>query len=135
MGGTTTFYFTILTKLKRQIKYNTNQRLEPIASLQAHPERWTNKKMKCPKCKEQFELTWSLYFKAPFGKFNCPCCDIRLKGKHRWFYPPILIISVFAIVVPITYFISCLAGIISLVAVVPIDYLLERNFSVLTIKE
>jgi hypothetical protein len=45
--------------------------------------------MNCPNCKVDIELTWSRYFKNPFGRFVCPACSTRFKftrtiGYYFW---------------------------------------------------
>jgi hypothetical protein len=43
--------------------------------------------MKCPNCNEEFAYTWTIYFKSPFGRINCPLCSrrFRLKWSAKYF--------------------------------------------------
>ncbi|MBN2685579.1 MAG: hypothetical protein JXR40_09895 [Pontiellaceae bacterium] len=94
--------------------------------------------MKCPHCNEEFELTLGLYFSAPFGKFECPLCKAPLKGRHRLFYWPTILLAIVVTVGPVTYYcyerFGYIAGIIAgvlvgLVVVLPLDIALERKYS------
>lgn len=49
--------------------------------------------MKCPRCDETIVVTWGRYFKAPSGRFTCPACEAGLKGRHKWFYWPLLLVG------------------------------------------
>ena len=53
--------------------------------------------MKCPHCHEVFPLTWSRYWRAPFGKHTCPRCAKKSKLHSSlvyWLlYWPLLLIA------------------------------------------
>jgi|LAHU01.1.fsa_nt_gb hypothetical protein len=100
--------------------------------------------MKCPHCNEEFELSLGLYFGAPFGSFECPHCQAPLKGKHRLFYWPIILLAIIATVGPVTYYcyerFGFTAGMISgvllaLVVVLPLDIVMERKFSIPQVRQ
>ena len=91
--------------------------------------------MKCPQCNDEFELTLTRYFKAPFGRLKCPLCQTPLKGKHRWFYWALLVLSALASAGPLTHYWGALAGLAGgVIVVIPVDFILEGKFSVLEIR-
>jgi len=99
--------------------------------------------MKCPQCQDEFALTWTIYFKAPFGRFACPLCGTRLIGRHRWFYWPLVVAGACAGAIPLGYLGYCVAGGAAIAGIgagiggyltgVPFDKWLESKFCILTI--
>ncbi len=116
--------------------------------------------MKCPACHSEFDLTLKMYMKAPTGKFPCPLCQVKLAGKHRWYYwlAAVMYCVIIAVFVGLAYmlphvkmvadaltgyglvlnvtgrFLSILPGIIAGgVVVVFIDLYMERYHSILGI--
>ena len=99
--------------------------------------------MKCPKCLADFHLTWRLYLAAPFGKFPCPCCAVGLRGKHRWWYWPLMMLGICSLFVPVGYLVGMhygwkfgiVAGLeAGLVSGIPFDKFLESRFSILGVQ-
>jgi hypothetical protein len=111
-----------------------------------HREKMMNKsdiKMKCPQCSNEFPLTWKLYFKAPFGRFTCPLCQVKLIGKHRWFYFPLLIFGSGLLALPLSLLGGIQYGLTGallgwilgyFIVAIPLDRFLEMKFSVLKVK-
>lgn len=96
--------------------------------------------MKCPECSTEFALTWRRYFTAPAGKFSCPACGITLKGKHRWWYWPLMVLGCFALGVPVACIVAKLFGFWAgvggwmagaFISGLPVDRFLEDRFSIL----
>ena len=90
-------------------------------------------------CDHEFSLTWTRYFKTPFGRMDCPSCRKKLVVTHRWFYWPLMLIGVCILGIPLAvcgskfgiggtsvgWFIGGFSG------GIPFDRFLEERFSVL----
>ena len=98
--------------------------------------------MKCPQCEREFSLTLGLYFRAPWGRFNCPLCGTRLVGRHnRWYWPVLVTAALFGAVVghltayPYGPFaIVCGQFLGALIVGMPTDWYLESRFSILEVR-
>jgi hypothetical protein len=55
----------------------------PIPSSWPEPQPNTQT-LQCPHCEHWFELSWRLYWKAPFGILKCPSCRLSSKIKQPW---------------------------------------------------
>jgi hypothetical protein len=42
--------------------------------------------MKCPFCNYEFNLSWSSYWKSPFGGHSCPACHEKFRLRHTFRY-------------------------------------------------
>jgi hypothetical protein len=51
--------------------------------------------MKCPICNYEFNLSWSGYWKSPFGRHTCPACHEKFRLRHTFRYYLALIGLVF----------------------------------------
>ncbi len=97
--------------------------------------------MKCPECQTVFPLTWTRYFRAPWGRMDCPSCGVRLALKHRWFYWPAMALGGILLCFPLSVLAYRLTGslVVTLVAAasgwilsgVPADLWLEERFAIL----
>ena len=100
--------------------------------------------MKCPQCCGDFNLTWKLYIKAPFGRFPCPLCKTKLIGNHHWFYWPLMLLGCCLAGIPLAIwgeveygFAGFLSGLIIgiLLGGIPFDRYLESKFSILKVNK
>ena len=96
--------------------------------------------MTCPKCNQDFTLTWSRYASAPLGRLRCPHCATELIGKHRWFYWPLMILGCTSLALPLGMLGAHISGhhgaligwsIGGLSLGLPVDRYLEARFSLL----
>ncbi len=94
--------------------------------------------MKCPRCNEEFRLTWGVYFKAPTGKYTCSACGAGLKGRHAWHYAPMMVAGCCLVGLPLAllgHFHYGRTGAIggwalgALLSGFPVDKYLEERFS------
>jgi hypothetical protein len=77
---------------------------------------------------------------APSGRFLCPSCGVRLVGKHRWFYWPLLVVGCCIMGGPLSLAGAYLCGLTGaliggttgcIMSGIPFDRYLEERFSVL----
>jgi hypothetical protein len=96
----------------------------------------------CPSCNDSFALTWRLYVKSGRGRFSCPLCGVRLRGRHRWFYwvlmPGIAIATMASAILLTSPYLgipgSGLMGlVVGLLVVLSCDRYLESKFGVLVV--
>ncbi len=98
--------------------------------------------MKCPRCNEEFRLTWGSYIKAPTGKYTCSACGVGLKGRHAWHYAPLMVLGCCVAGAPLAllghhYYdrIGAMAGwaLGALLSGFPVDKYLEERFGRLSV--
>lgn len=98
--------------------------------------------MTCPKCQQDFDLTWTRYLRAPTGKVQCPLCAASLRIRHQWMYWTFLA-GLFAIALTVALTLTALDNLaLGLLALVPIfvvglllDRYMESRFGMLVLNQ
>ncbi len=78
--------------------------------------------------------------KSPFGRMACPNCQVRLVGKHRWFYWLFIILvavfltgvyAIFKVLSNSTIIALTGWGILIILVALPLDKYIENKFLIL----
>lgn len=101
--------------------------------------------MKCPNCNNTFPLTWSRYFKSPFGKHICPSCHkesvLKFSKMHFLFKAIIIVLLLFFLYLVLLIITSgniysfIPALVMSLILALPIDKFHDEKFKKLEPKD
>ena len=99
--------------------------------------------MECPSCNRDFDMTWRLYVRNVRGRFACPLCGARLRGRHNKFYwLGLAIFLVLELGVGLLLMLALGTGIgiaatvlVMLAVGLPLDKYLESRFAVLRLDQ